>query len=84
MKKDSDNFRQSSILGVMERLNDAGVEMVVYEPLLNEKTFIGAKVIDNLEAFKTKSDVIVCNRFSDELLDVAEKVYTRDLWRTDE
>ena len=84
MKKDSDNFRQSSILGVMERLNDAGVEMVVYEPLLNEETFIGAKVIDDLEAFKTKSDVIVCNRFNDELSDVAEKVYTRDLWRTDE
>ena len=68
----------------MERLNDAGVEMVVYEPLLNEETFIGAKVIDDLEAFKTKSDVIVCNRFNDELSDVAEKVYTRDLWRTDE
>ena len=84
MKKDSDNFRQSSILGVMERLNDAGVEMVVYEPLLNEETFIGAKVIDDLEAFKTKSDVIVCNRYNDELSDVAEKVYTRDLWRTDE
>lgn len=84
MKKGSDNFRQSSILGVMERLNDACVEMVVYEPSLNVETFIGAKVVRDLEAFKAKSDVIICNRFNDDLADVLDKVYTRDLWRTDE
>lgn len=84
MKKGSDNYRQSSILGVMERLNEAGIAMSVFEPSLTEDVFVGAKVVDNLDDFKKNSDIIICNRFDEALEDVADKVYTRDLWRSDE
>ncbi|MDN4605917.1 nucleotide sugar dehydrogenase [Sporosarcina highlanderae] len=83
MKTDSDNFRQSAIQGVMQRLQVAGVELVVYEPALDSEEFDGFKVIRDFEEFKSLSDVIVANRLADEIRDVAEKVYTRDLFSRD-
>jgi UDPglucose 6-dehydrogenase len=83
MKAGSDNFRESSTLGVMSRLADAGARLLVYEPLLADARYEGHEVAATLEEFKDRADVIVANRWSDELADVKDKVYTRDLYRRD-
>lgn len=83
MKNGSDNYRSSAIQGIMKRIKEKGIQVFVFEPTLDQKEFLGSKVIDSLESFKQSSDIIISNRMSSDLIDVQKKVITRDLFNND-
>ena len=83
MKQESDNYRSSAVQGIMKRLKAKGIEVIVHEPTLRSQTFFNSRVVNEIDHFKTMSDLIVANRFSEELIDVSDKVFTRDFFRRD-
>ena len=83
MKKGSKNFRSSAVQGIMKRIKAKGIEVLIYEPLLKEEYFFNSKVIKDIKVFKKKSDIILSNRWDDQLEDVKNKVFTRDIFKRD-
>ena len=83
MKAGSSNFRASSIQGIMKRIKAKGIEVIVFEPKLKKSTFYNSKVIKDLKKFKRESEIILANRFTEDLSDVSKKVFTRDIFRKD-
>ena len=83
MKTGSDNYKDSSIVGILKRIQDRGIEVIVHEPVLTDSEFLGCRVVQDLAAFKQASDLIVTNRLTDALADVQAKVFTRDLFGQD-